>query len=88
MWSGTLAHNGVCGTGRREDWSSHFMEHELSAVYGVTHGAGLAVIVPAWLEYVAAKNPAKPAQFAERVMDVTPTGDPLAHARLIWPYRA
>lgn len=81
MWSGTLAHNGVCGTGRREDWSSHFMEHELSAVYGVTHGAGLAVIAPAWLEYVAAKNPAKPAQFAERVMDVTPTGDPLADAR-------
>lgn len=75
MWSGTLAHNGVCGTGRVEDWSSHFMEHELSAVYGVTHGAGLAVIVPAWLEYVTAKNPAKPAQFAERVMGVKNLGD-------------
>lgn len=49
MWSGTLAHNGICGCGRREDWASHFMEHELSAIYGVTHGAGLAVIVPAWL---------------------------------------
>ncbi|MCM1517212.1 MAG: iron-containing alcohol dehydrogenase [Pseudoflavonifractor sp.] len=75
MWSGTLAHNGVCGTGRVEDWSSHFMEHELSAVYGVTHGAGLAVIVPAWLEYVTAKNPARPAQFAELVMDVKGHGD-------------
>ncbi len=46
MWAGTLAHNGICGTGRREDWVSHFMEHEVSAVYGVTHGAGLAVIIP------------------------------------------
>lgn len=36
MWSGTLAHNGICGCGRAEDWVSHRMEHELSAVYGVT----------------------------------------------------
>ena len=40
LWAGTLAHNGICGTGRREDWTSHAMEHEISAVYGVTHGAG------------------------------------------------
>lgn len=37
MWSGTLAHNGICGTGRVEDWTSHAMEHEIGAVYGVTH---------------------------------------------------
>ena len=59
MWCGTLAHNGVCGTGRQEDWVSHFMEHELSAVYGVTHGAGLAVIVPAWLTFMVDHNPGK-----------------------------
>ena len=70
MWSGTLAHNGVCGTGRQEDWVSHFMEHELSAVYGVTHGAGLAVMVPAWMTFMADHNPGKIAQFARRVMDV------------------
>lgn len=75
MWCGTLAHNGVCGTGRQEDWVSHFMEHELSAVYGVTHGAGLAVVFPAWLTYAAKTNPGKIAQFARRVWDVDDTDD-------------
>ena len=70
MWCGTLAHNGICGTGRQEDWVSHFMEHELSAVYGVTHGAGLAVITPAWMTFMATHNPKKGAQFARRVFDV------------------
>ena len=70
MWSGTLAHNGVCGTGRVEDWASHFIEHELSALYDVAHGAGLAVTVPAWMTYVAAINPSKGAQFAERVLGI------------------
>lgn len=75
MWCGTLAHNGVCGTGRQEDWVSHFIEHELSAVYGVTHGAGLAVVFPAWLTYAAKTNPGKIAQFARRVWDVDETDD-------------
>lgn len=75
MWSGTLAHNGICGCGRREDWASHFMEHELSAVYGVTHGAGLAVIVPAWMSFVAGQKPAKVAQFGRRVFDVQASDD-------------
>jgi len=78
MWCGTLAHNGVCGTGRQEDWVSHFMEHELSAVYGVTHGAGLAVIVPAWLTFMVDHNPGKVAQFARRVWDVDIDDDRLA----------
>lgn len=71
MWSGTLAHNGICGTGRKEDWVSHFMEHELSAVYGVTHGAGLAVILPAWMTFMAHHSPRKGAQLARRVLGVT-----------------
>lgn len=75
MWSGTLAHNGVCGTGRAEDWSSHFIEHEISAIYNVAHGAGLAVVVPAWMQYVAGVNPVKVAQFARRVMGVVSQGD-------------
>ena len=70
MWAGMLAHNGLCGTGHVEDWASHFMEHELSALYGVTHGAGLAVVFPAWLTVVSRINPKKAVQLATRVFDV------------------
>lgn len=78
MWAGTLAHNGLCGCGRVEDWASHFIEHELSALYNVAHGAGLAVVNPAWMTYVSRTNPDKVAQFARNVMDVVPSSD--AHA--------
>lgn len=88
MWSGTLAHNGVCGTGRREDWVSHFMEHEISAVYGVAHGAGLAVVFPAWMTYAANQNPAKVAQFARRVFGVDTVDDSEAAAKGIARLRA
>lgn len=70
MWSGTLAHNGICGCGRREEWSTHGLEHVLSALYDVTHGAGLAVAFPAWMTYMTEKNPSKIAQFGRRVFDV------------------
>ena len=70
MWAGTLAHNGICGCGRREDWSSHGLEHVLSALYGVTHGAGLAVVFPAWMTFMATHSPAKIAQFGRRVFGV------------------
>lgn len=75
MWSGTLAHNGICGTGRKEDWASHAMEHEISAIYGVTHGAGLAVVMPAFMTFMAAHAPAKGAQLARRVFDVVEPDD-------------
>lgn len=67
MWAGTMAHNGICGCGRKEDWVSHFMEHEISALYGVTHGAGLAVVFPAWLTFMADHKVEKVAQWARRV---------------------
>ena len=70
MWAGTLAHNGICGCGRREDWASHGLEHELSALYGVTHGTGLAVVFPAWMEFMAGVRPAKIAQLGRRVFGV------------------
>lgn len=70
MWAGTVAHNGVCGVGREEDWTSHAIEHEISALYDVTHGAGLAVVTPAFMEYALEENPAKIAQLAQRVMGV------------------
>lgn len=75
MWAGMLAHNGICGTGRVEDWSSHFMEHELSALYGVTHGAGLAVVFPAWLTVAGRINPHRAMQLSVRVLGVSPKGD-------------
>lgn len=70
MWAGTIAHNGTCGVGCEEDWSSHGLEHEVSAIYNVTHGAGLAVIFPAWMTYAAEHNPHKIAQYAVRVWNV------------------
>lgn len=74
MWAGTLAHNGLCGVGKEEDWASHRIEHEVSAIYDVTHGAGLACIVPAWMTFVAEKNPDMIWQFAVNVMSVNPDG--------------
>lgn len=82
MWSGTLAHNGICGTGRAEDWVSHFMEHEISAVYGVTHGAVLAVILPAFMTFMAHHAPAKGAQLARRVFGVDMPGASLTDVAL------
>lgn len=78
MWSGTLAHNGICGTGRVEDWASHAIEHEISALYDVTHGAGLAVVFPAWMTFMARTAPGKIAQFARRVFDVQEHDDTAA----------
>lgn len=75
MWCGTLAHNGICGCGRREDWASHGLEHVLSALYGVTHGAGLAVVFPAWMTYAAQSRPAKIAQFGRRVFGIVEQDD-------------
>ena len=57
MWAGMLAHNNSCGVGREQDWASHQIEHELSAFYDCAHGAGLAVVLPAWMEYVLPHDP-------------------------------
>ena len=70
MWSGMIAHNDTCSAGREEDWSTHAIEHELSALYDVTHGAGLAVMFPAYLTYMAKHHPDKVAQRAMRVFGV------------------
>lgn len=75
MWAGTLAHNGLLGVGREEDWASHFMEHEISALYGVAHGAGLAVVFPAWMTYAVDRNVGKLVQYATKVWNVSEKGD-------------
>lgn len=67
MWAGMVAHNDTCGVGRVSDWSSHQLEHELSGLYDVAHGAGLAVMFPAWMKYVMHHNIMRFAQFAVRV---------------------
>lgn len=68
MWAGMVCHNDICGVGRKQDWNSHHLEHVLSALYDCAHGAGLAVIMPAWMDYcVAHHDPARFAQMAVRV---------------------
>jgi len=70
MWAGTLAHNGLLDTGRLGDWGTHMIEHELSALYDLTHGAGLAIIFPAWIKYVYKAYPEKMMRFFHTVFDV------------------
>ena len=67
MWAGMLAHNDTCGVGRVQDWSSHQIEHELSSFYDCAHGAGLAVVLPAWMEYVMDHDVLRFARFAVNV---------------------
>ena len=67
MWAGMVAHNDSCGVGRMPDWATHQMEHELSALYDVAHGAGLAVMFSAWMKYVMHHDVLRFAQFAVRV---------------------
>ncbi len=67
MWAGMMAHNNSCGVGRSQDWNSHNIEHELSALYDCAHGAGLAVTMPAVFTYVMHHNVMRFAQVAVRV---------------------
>lgn len=67
MWAGMVAHNNIVGVGRQQDWNSHGLEHELSGLYDVAHGAGLAVIMPAWMEYVHSHDVMRFCQMATRV---------------------
>ncbi|MDO5575466.1 MAG: iron-containing alcohol dehydrogenase [Fibrobacter sp.] len=70
MFTGTVAHNNLLGMGRVEDWGSHSIEHEISAIYDVAHGAGLSVVFPAWIKYVYKTNPDRFLQFASRVFGI------------------
>lgn len=70
MLSGTIAHNDSLSMGRIGDWASHDIEHELSGIYDIAHGAGLAIIFPAWMKYVYKHDINRFAQFANRVFEV------------------
>lgn len=67
LWAGMMAHNNCCGVGRSQDWTSHDIEHELSALYDCAHGAGLAVVMPAVFTYNMNHNVMRFAQAAVRV---------------------
>ena len=70
MWAGTLAHNDLLSTGRIGDWASHDIEHEISGIYDIAHGAGLAIVFPAWMKYVYKHDLPRFAQYANRVWNV------------------
>ena len=72
MWAGSLSHNDLTECGMEKDFATHKLEHELSAVYGVTHGAGLAALWASWARYVLPGHEARFAQYAVNVMHVTP----------------
>ncbi len=80
-FAGTIAHNNLLGLGREQDWACHGMEHEISALYDVAHGAGLAVVTPAWMRYILEEKSAKLAQFAKNVFGVSPGTDDVETAR-------
>ena len=69
-WAGTVAHDDSVGVGRESDWGTHMLEHELSAMYDVAHGAGLAVMFPAWMTYVHDKDEQAEKRFARWAVNV------------------
>ena len=71
MWAGSLSHNGLTGCGTVGDFASHRLEHELSALYDVAHGAGLAAVWATWARYVFKENVSRFVRFAVNVMGVT-----------------
>lgn len=70
VWCSTMAHNNVLGVGRIQDWGSHAIEHEVSAIYDIAHGAGLAIVMPSWMDYVKNNDISRFAKFAVNVMNV------------------
>ena len=70
MWGGSIAHNDLTGCGMSGDWATHQLEHELSGMFDVTHGAGLAAVWPSWARYVYKVNVSRFVRFAVNVMDV------------------
>lgn len=75
MWAGSLSHNDLTGLGTDGgDFATHMLEHEVSGMYGVTHGAGLAAIWPSWARYVCQDNLSRFVKFAINVMKVDSTG--------------
>lgn len=75
MLSGTIAHGGILGLGREEDWGSHRIGHELTALYGTTHGVTLSIVIPAWMKYVYKQDISRFVKFAERIFGISADGE-------------
>ncbi len=79
MWTGSLALNGLLGAGKRTDWATHDIEHEISALYDVTHGLGLAVLTPYWMQYVLDEQTAlRLAEYARNIWEISESDDIIA----------
>ncbi|KAF2959706.1 MULTISPECIES: iron-containing alcohol dehydrogenase [unclassified Thermotoga] len=77
-WSATIALNGTMAVGRRGgEWACHRIEHSLSALYDIAHGAGLAIVFPAWMKYVYRENPAQFERFARKIFGLEGEGEEL-----------
>lgn len=70
MWASEAAHNGMCGDRTLGDWASHQLEHELSGMFDVAHGAGLAALWPSWARYVCSSGTARFAALARNLFDI------------------
>jgi NADP-dependent alcohol dehydrogenase len=75
VWSATMALNGIIGTGVPQDWTTHMIGHELTALFGIDHGQTLAIILPAVLEIRREQKRVKILQYAERVWNIKDGGD-------------
>ena len=82
MWTSSWAINGFVNGGKQQAWSCHPMEHELSAIYDITHGLGLAILTPRWMEYCLDETTvSKYVQFGVNVFGIDPAWEPMAIAR-------
>lgn len=78
MWASSWAINGFVNGGKRLAWSCHPIEHELSAIYDITHGLGLAIVTPRWLEYCLDETTvSKYVQFGVNVFGIDPNQEPM-----------
>ncbi len=76
MWSATLAFNGLTTAGMGSvSYPAHMIEHSLSALYDIAHGAGLSIVLPGWMNYSLEKNPSKFARLASEIFDVKEIND-------------
>lgn len=75
MWTAAFAHNSILEAGRIADWGTHSIEHELSAEYDITHGLGIAIMLPAWMKYVYKKNLSLFARYARNVYCIKESDD-------------
>ncbi|RGV50968.1 iron-containing alcohol dehydrogenase [Bacteroides intestinalis] len=82
MWTSSWAINGFVNGGKRQAWSCHPMEHELSAIYDITHGLGLAILTPRWMEYCLDESTvSKYVQFGVNVFGIDERQEPMVIAR-------